>query len=597
MSVFPSSTVDERHAVRADVAAPFSKPMSSSGRGRLFIVAGLLVLWFVLRFAIALKEDVLYPDGVTYIGLAARMENAATHGKLDPRLFNAYPAILMLLHQTGCDWETAGRAWGVLCGTLIVLPLYGWLRRLYNDEIAVVGCILAGLHPKLIEWSPQLIRDPTFCLFAICSLYAGWRAASELRVTWFVAAGLATFAAMQTRIEGWFLLFPQMIWLCRQAWRAPGLRLRFAFGALCASAALPLGILLINLLFGELFSSWIWGGNLHKVAYLEHVPVVCELIPAELFPDSSPPIDPADAPEGVALPPPPAGARHAMVEPIAALTPLAQSAGDSAAAMSSSPELLIGSIPSPINALQATWLLGRALVRGFGPVYATLFAIGLVDKRRPFNIDQRAMLAFVAATISAIWLHTWQSKVTSSRYALPLVLAGAPYAAAGFLAAAEFLSHRFAAIQTLAQRAARSVSFAPQQIIAAALLGILSVVTIADSFLGHDSPYRPQHALGHWIRKEVGSHRRLAGPNDLFVAAFYAEADYYYKPRGSESLSSLIREQSPDVLLLTADGAPQVAQADYRRVDTKELPPECRSRYVVLIRQPLQVRRDCPSPR
>ncbi|MBA4016131.1 MAG: hypothetical protein C0483_02975 [Pirellula sp.] len=572
---------NEPPALRSEPPTRSCEPRSWSVRRRWAIV-GLVVLWFVPRLAIALKEDVLFPDGVTYIGLAARMESAATNGTLDPREFNAYPTILMLLHQLGCDWETAGRVWGVLCGTLVVLPLFGWLRRMFNDEIAVVGSVLAGLHPKLIEWSPQLIRDPTFCLFAVCSLYASWRAVSELRLKWFLAAGLATFAAVQTRFEGWFLLLPQIAWSVSRVWRMPDQRRSLAWGWLTYAAMLPLGILAINAAFGGLFNGRVSGGNLHKITYLQHVPGISALIPAEWFPNASPLLPPSGTPEGVALPPPTA--------PQALLT---ASPEGSVTAPSPNSEVLIGSAPPAINALQVTWLACRVLVRGFGPFYAALFVIGLVGERRRFNADQRAILSFFVATMLAIWLHTWQSKVTSSRYALPLVLAGAPFAATGCLAVAAFLQRRSSAMQSIAGRMARFVESTPQQVATALLLGIAALITFTDSFLAHDAPFRSQQALGRWVRQEVGPGRRLAGSETLSVAAYYSAADYFYKPSGPEPLASLIANQSPEVLILTSDVAAQAgfAPANYRRVDVAALPPECRSKYVVLIEQPLQARR------
>lgn len=593
MNSFTSHTADENCGSRAAGLSRLDRSKSSFKAGR-WVIAGLLVLWFVPRATIAWKEDVLFPDGVTYIGLAARMEGAAAYGTLDPRHFNVYPTILMLLHHLGWSWETTGTAWGVFCGTIIVLPLFGWLRRLFNDEIAVVGCILCGLHPKLVEWSPQLIRDPTFCLFTICGLYCSWRAVTKLRATWFLAAGFATFAALQTRFEGWFLLLPQCVWSVSRFRRSPELRRSLVFGWLQAASALPIGLVLVNAAFGSIFSGWIWGGNLHKIGYLNQVPVVSKLIPSYLLPDLSPLRVPLGAPPGVALPPP-IDARRSVGEPVTLPAP----SDARTTAPSSVAELSIGSVAQSINAVQVTWMSCRVLVRGFGPFYAALFAIGLIGGRKQLNIDRQAVLLLIATTILAIWLHTWQSKVTSSRYALPLVLAGAPFAAIGWFIAADYLQRRFAVVRLFPRRTTQIPGIPPLQAASAALFGVAALILIVDSFLAHDAPFRAQQSLGRWVLEDVGPNRRLAGSESLSVAAYYSAADYYYKPSGPESLATLIQEHSPDVLILTTDVASQAAvvPTTYRQVDTTDLPQECRQKYAVLVRRTMQAQRERVSQR
>ncbi|HVW38140.1 MAG TPA: glycosyltransferase family 39 protein, partial [Pirellulales bacterium] len=160
-----------------------------SSRGPL--LAALVLLCLIPRAVAAWKIDTLCKDGVFYVQLASGYERGDLEAGLGRLRLNTYPLILAALHQCGLSWELAARLWGVAVSSLVVLPLFGWLRRQFNDRAAICACLLYAIHPKMIEWSPEAVRDPTFWLFWTCSLYAAWRAVTEVRLVWFLAAGAA----------------------------------------------------------------------------------------------------------------------------------------------------------------------------------------------------------------------------------------------------------------------------------------------------------------------------------------------------------------------------------------------------------------------
>ena len=60
--------------------------------------------------------------------------------------------------------------------SLTILPLFGLVRRLYDDRVAAATCFLFAIRPELIESSIEPIRGPTFWFFFVVSLYFIWRA-------------------------------------------------------------------------------------------------------------------------------------------------------------------------------------------------------------------------------------------------------------------------------------------------------------------------------------------------------------------------------------------------------------------------------------
>ena len=89
--------------------------------------------------------------------------------------------------------------WSLLISSLVVLPLFGWVRRQFDDRVALVACLLYAVQPKLIAWSPEIMRDPTFWFLFTLSIYLLWRAVTEVRPGWFVAAGVAVALACLKR--------------------------------------------------------------------------------------------------------------------------------------------------------------------------------------------------------------------------------------------------------------------------------------------------------------------------------------------------------------------------------------------------------------
>jgi 4-amino-4-deoxy-L-arabinose transferase-like glycosyltransferase len=161
---------------------------------------------------------------------------------------NVYPAILLGLDKLGFDWIIGGKLWGAVIASVTVLPMFGWVRRLFDDRVAAMAGFLYAVHPHLIEVSVEPIREATFWFFLTLSLYLIWRSIDELRIHHFVLAGSAVALALHTRIEGWALFVPLAIWGVHR-WRQledNRRRFRLAFGTLALVAVTPLLIVAVN---------------------------------------------------------------------------------------------------------------------------------------------------------------------------------------------------------------------------------------------------------------------------------------------------------------------------------------------------------------
>ena len=213
---------------------------------RIGTVALLLLVTFVPRAVAAWNWEILWGDTLHYVYASQALERGDFDRGFSEFGLNVYPLVLIPLRHLGIDWQVAGKWFSVLAATLTVVPLWGWLRRLFDDRIALLACLIYAMHGKLIAISPLIIRDSTFWLLFTATLYYLWRAADEARLSSYFAAGVALTLAVHTRTEGWLLVVPLLGWTaCR--WRSTiERRAKLVFGTLLCLAVIPASVAAVN---------------------------------------------------------------------------------------------------------------------------------------------------------------------------------------------------------------------------------------------------------------------------------------------------------------------------------------------------------------
>ena len=222
------------------------------------LLAALVLFCLAMQLWTASRWHVIWPDTVDYLRVSQALDRGDPRPLTNQFGLNLYPLVLVLLHRAGLDWLWAGQCWSMALASLVVLPLWGWLRRQFDDRVALVGCLLYALHPKLMIHGPLIIRDPTFWFLLVLTLYLGWRAVLELKLWLFCAAGLAWALAAHTRTEGLLLAAPLGLW-CVFRWPAvAGHRRRLVLGGLLCAAMLPAWVLLMNVTLLHGYPHWVW---------------------------------------------------------------------------------------------------------------------------------------------------------------------------------------------------------------------------------------------------------------------------------------------------------------------------------------------------
>lgn len=490
---------------------------------RYGLLAALVFLCLVPRVWMAAKLVSLCPDAVLYIDLAQTLEQGDIQTACAPMRLNIYPPLLIGLNRLGLDWDVAGKYWGVLISTLVVLPLFGWVRRQFDDRIALVACLLYATHTAFITWSPEAIRDPTFWFFFMLSLYLLWRAIAEVRQGLFAAAGLAVTLAMLTRFEGLFLLIPFGLWSCWR-WRAlVGGRRRLVVGGILCMSVLPMLVLLANLV-------WLEYQN-----------------PLDAY--RSGPIN--------------------MVR-LWLMKSVAPSA--TVAAVGKTVDLGLD-----MTFLRTVEVFFPTATKGLTPVFALLMFGGIWRWRHVWLRRDQQPLFYASLVIAAsIWIHLSFARSSCPRYMLPIVLMGSPYAALGLLALTEQMGRW---VDRMAHPRWRWAVALPGLL--AALIGL------GDALGDDCSQRVGEVRLGQWLKREIGPEPSLLGIDGLTpVVGHYAQGKCQTFPiwTADEAVLQMARDTQPDAVLMFADQWNRktngrtllegVEEQGYQRIDQQQLPKE-----------------------
>lgn len=482
---------------------------------RALLLGALLAAAFLPRLAMSHLRPVLCTDAVFFLERAVAFERGDYEAGLSRLGLNPYPFILQRLHEAGLDWEVAGRAWSLALASLAVLPLYGLARRLFGQPAAIVACLLYAVQPELIEWSPEIIRDPTFWFLLLAALYYSHVAATanHSRLLWYPTAGICIALAGLVRFEGWFLTMPLVWWTVAYGTTFRGL-LQASARLAVATAMIPLCLVAINLVFLSGHELWEWGRFDHLVMALNWTSNTTNKI-----------------------------ANSIPSHPISSeISPHTENASTTARSTAS----YVPEDASKRPGLKVMcWGMAHTFLRGVHPVYVLAMCAGLwAARRHRFVQDQAPLWLLAAMNLGAVWIYFWTHHEITSRYMLLVALVGMPYAGLGVLWTAE----RFAG---LIPRARFGSGVRPG--VAVAIVVTIAAIGCHEALT---SEYQSRHMkaeLGRWILARYGAERRLLCSENLErLVGYYAGARHASISPDASSVEALERVDGvePDVVAL-----------------------------------------------
>lgn len=499
----------------ADYPVRTPEPLASADR---LLLLGLLLLALIPRAVVGLRLGPVCDDGYFYLAVAEAYGREDYSGALHYLNINVYPVLLTVLDRLGFDPIATAKWWGVMAGTLVVLPLFGWLRRMIDRRVAVAGCAIYALHTEFIELSPEPIRDPTFWLFCVTGFYFAWRAATERALWLFASAGLSAALAAHTRTEGWLLLLPAVTWPIAR-WRdATGRRLRVGAGVVLCLAMTPGFVVVFNVTALAGHSRWEWGR-------LEHL--------RSLAGESSAPRVMHDLQPALETP----AAAHV---PIANVPPAAVPAPHRVHA--------VPPAPARVETDSRTRTYLTSLARTLEPIPLLLMLIGVLACPRVLVRREHLVLsACCAAVLIAIWLRLSTSGEINGRYFLLCFFPAAGAAGIGLLATLNFLERRWP-----------EYIRHPKPVVAvAAVAAIVGTAQAGDALLGSHPSRMAECRLGEALGKRFGDDSEILVVPRACRVGYFAGGRMPAVMLDVVGIEALVDRHRPDLVIIETQDTPR----------------------------------------
>ena len=476
--------------------------------------AKILLLLFLATFCLqaitALLRQYINPDGITYL----HTTNLLWQGELEKGFsdfgVNTFIYMLVFFKRLGLDPFYAGVWWNAIISSLVVLPLFGWVRRMFDLRIAVIASFLYAFHPIVLSIGSAIMRGPMFWLFFNLTMYASWRAITEVRLRWFIIAGCSLTLAIHTRSEAWFLLIPILLWTLWRFWFAAGYRVKLCVGTLLIMAIVPGSITVMNLTVLKQCPQW----GIFRPSHAKQL--------VNLFHDAEEKIQKYRTAK--------MDSNKASAEKKTTPKEIARSKSASSKPSSKKTPAQKAEKPKAPPSFVAAGLR-RALLRvakSYSYLYGIFGLIGVFVWRGRRRFALHAMLLMAVPLFAVVWYRSCENDV-SPRYFLPVVFISLPIIAIGFLWVARKLSICFGHFgrqrsDTIEETHSRKPLYC--------LIGVLAftlMVSCMGTVWGSSLSEQQECELGKWILKTFGQDQSIYCINRKSrISGWYAQTDRHY---------------------------------------------------------------------
>jgi 4-amino-4-deoxy-L-arabinose transferase-like glycosyltransferase len=176
------------------------------------ILLALLIPAFLIRYFLT-NAQIITNDGLLYIKIAKGIGSGNLQNVTDYGFFNLYSFLIVLFQTVFHNWELSGKMVSVVFGSLTIIPCFFLTRELFNQNVATVSALFYVIHPRFVEYSSDVLREPVFWFFSITALWLAWEGISRKKYFPFILSSLATGFAMFTRLEGALVFLIVILWI------------------------------------------------------------------------------------------------------------------------------------------------------------------------------------------------------------------------------------------------------------------------------------------------------------------------------------------------------------------------------------------------
>jgi len=179
---------------------------------RNYATTGSLILLtataFIMR-VIALKHTLMMNnDGPVYIHQARALYHGFWQaiGSCTVDYPTVYTVLIAVFYRFSGDWVQSAMTANLMFGTLMIIPLYLFLRKFTDEQTSFLTGFVFAILPLFVIQSVNVIRDPSYWFFCVLGLYLLVCNNENKKLYALAWSSLSFIAATATRIEGMIFL-------------------------------------------------------------------------------------------------------------------------------------------------------------------------------------------------------------------------------------------------------------------------------------------------------------------------------------------------------------------------------------------------------
>lgn len=148
-------------------------------------------------------------DEPHYLQLAVLFSKGQFLKALHPYWSPMYPICIAITSFIVSDFELAGRIVSLVCGVMILIPIYLFTKELFNKVSGFWSIGLLTFYSPVAFSTTTTLAEPAFIFFVIMGLYFGWQSFQKDSLKFSIITGIVFGLSYLTKPEGigYFAIF------------------------------------------------------------------------------------------------------------------------------------------------------------------------------------------------------------------------------------------------------------------------------------------------------------------------------------------------------------------------------------------------------
>lgn len=186
-----------------------------SDKKEIITIIGLIILTFIIRIFFLQFQQFITHDGAEYAvlgkNLIAGNGYMSIQGQINLFFSPLYPLFIGIFSLVFKNLELSARLVSLLFGSLLIIPVYFFSRKIYSQKVAVISSLLVAFYWVLIRYSTATLTESTYTFLLVCSAFVGYKALIKQTKVLYLVSGVLLGLSYLTRPDAIGYVFILMV--------------------------------------------------------------------------------------------------------------------------------------------------------------------------------------------------------------------------------------------------------------------------------------------------------------------------------------------------------------------------------------------------